>query len=56
MDDGTSKDIYFNLAYDGRFDWSYWTRSSTFTRGAGGKRYHASGEFAKANTTKEASN
>lgn len=56
MDDGTSKDIYFNLAYDGRFDWSYWTRSSAFTRGANGKCYHASGEFANTKTTKEASN
>ena len=26
MDDGTSKDIVFKLAYDNRFDWSYWTR------------------------------
>lgn len=46
MDDGTSKDIRFELYYDGRFDWSYWTRSLDITR-TDGKGYHASGKFAK---------
>ena len=56
MDDGTTKDIHFELAYDGRFDWSsYRTFAPSFTRGANGKSYHASGEFADT-TKKEASN
>ena len=29
MDDGTTKDIRFSLSYDSRFDWGYWTRSTT---------------------------
>ncbi len=29
MDDGTNSDIVFKLAYDGCFDWGYWTRSAT---------------------------
>lgn len=29
MDDGTTKDILFRLTYDSRFDWGYWTRSTT---------------------------
>lgn len=45
MDDGTTRDIYFDLAYDSRFDWGYWTRG--FTRGtADGHSFKASGEFA----------
>ena len=54
MFDGTTRDIYFDLVYDGAFDWGYWTRSSGFTRSADGKRYQASGEVA--NIKKEASN
>lgn len=46
MYDGTSRDIYFDLTYDGVFDWSYWTRSLGFTRTADSQRYQASGEFA----------
>lgn len=45
MDDGTSADVYFQLAYDGRFDWGYWTRG--LTRGASeSSRVKRSGEFA----------
>ncbi|MBO6188090.1 MAG: hypothetical protein J6O23_06240 [Prevotella sp.] len=45
MDDGTTRDIYFDLAYDSRFDWGYWTRG--VTRGtADGHSFKASGEFA----------
>lgn len=44
MDDGTSKDIVFKLAYDNRFDWSYWTRG--YTRAAkDGTSVKASGKF-----------
>ena len=47
MDDGTYRDIYFQLYYDGSFDWGRYrnyyapTRSGTET-----PRFHASGEFA----------
>ncbi len=50
MDDGTSRDIYFDLRYDGNFDWGYWNRTMGFTRsaarGAKGTRHYATGEFA----------
>ena len=46
MDDGVSTDIYFQLAYDYRFDWSYW-RTRGATRGASdGSSVQASGKFA----------
>ena len=45
MYDGTTRDIYFDLTYDGAFDWSYWTRSLPFTRGTLGLRHASSGEF-----------
>ena len=51
MDDGTNRDIIFQLYYDGSFDWGYWTRA--LTRSTDGQRFHASGEFA--NIKKEAS-
>ena len=45
LDDGTSKDIWFELSYDSRFDWGYWTRG--VTRGGGDNdKVKASGEFA----------
>ena len=44
MDDGTTRGIYFDMTYDSRFDWGYWTRS--LTRGTGDS-VQASGEFAK---------
>ena len=68
MDDGTNRDIYFKLYYDGNFDWNPYydyyyyasTRSgheisdSTIVRGKG---FYATGEFAKAiKNKKEASN
>lgn len=46
MDDGTTRGIVFDMAYDGRFDWSYWTRGITRASGDDGK-VQASGEFAK---------
>ena len=50
MDDGTNKDIVFDLTYDGRFDWSYW-RSSYYTRGTeAGNGVIASGKFAENKT------
>jgi len=51
MDDGTSRDIYFQLTYDGRFDWSYWhTRAVTRSTGADSTaRVMASGVFASGN-------
>ena len=53
MDDGTSKDIVFDLAYDYRFDWSYWrgytTRSAEPGAAEQGSAVVASGEFAKKN-------
>lgn len=48
MDDGTSKDIVFQLTYDNRFDWSYWTPRN-MTRSADGSHhdaFKASGKFA----------
>lgn len=49
MDDGTSRNIYFELAYDNRFDWNYWTRSTlTRSNDADTLKFKASGEFAKA--------
>lgn len=46
MNDGVSNSrIYFQLSYDSRFDWNYWTRG--LTRGAAGQGYHAGGTFAK---------
>lgn len=49
MDDGTSKDILFDLTYDGHFDWSHW-RNSGFTRSnEAGSAVAASGKFAKEN-------
>jgi hypothetical protein len=27
MDDGTSRDIRFQLTYDNNFDWGYWTKN-----------------------------
>ena len=43
MDDGTSKDIVFQLSYDYHFDWNKWG-----TRGASGNSsVIASGKFAK---------
>lgn len=59
MDDGTNRDIRFELYYDGGFDWngyrynSYYapTRGSeadsTQTVSAEGRHYHASGVFAR---------
>ena len=45
MDDGTSRDIAFELFYDGNFNWQPYYAP---TRGVGeSPRYHASGEFAK---------
>ena len=46
MDDGYNTDLRFDLYYDGRFDWSGWSRAGNFTR-AKGKNYYASGVFAK---------
>lgn len=51
MDDGSSRDVRFNLSYDSGFEWGYWTRG--VTRGTGNS-VKASGEFA--NIKKEASN
>ena len=48
MDDGTSRDIAFELFYDGNFNWQPYRVYYAPTRGAGETpRYHASGEFAK---------
>lgn len=59
MDDGTSRDIRFQLAYDNRFDWGYWRYSyAPATRSAANDstaiatttdngRVKACGEFAK---------
>ena len=50
MDDGTTKDIYFKLAYDGRFDWGYWTRGCTRSMtndSTANNKVMASGKFAK---------
>lgn len=47
MDDGTSKDIVFRLAYDNRFDWSYWNTGYYTRSDDGGKKVMASGKFSK---------
>jgi hypothetical protein len=47
MDDGTSRDVSFELYYDGRFDWSYYRAYYAPTRSGDAPRYHAAGEFAK---------
>lgn len=44
MNDGTSTDILFNLAYDSRFDWSYWQGGHT-RGGNDGTTVKASGKF-----------
>jgi len=54
MDDGTSRGIYFQLYYDGNFNWSPYQYYYATTRSGEHPRYHASGEFAK--NIKEASN
>ena len=47
MFDGTSRDIYFDMVYDGNFNWAPYLYYAP-TRGVGeSPRYHASGEFAK---------
>jgi len=48
MDDGTTRDIYFDLTYDGNFDWGPYLSPAyrIQTRTAAGAGYHASGEFA----------
>ena len=52
MDDGSHRDIHFELYYDGNFNWNpYWSRG--LTRGNGTERFHASGKFA--NIEKEVS-
>ena len=58
MDDGTNRDIYFDLRYDGSFNWGdyrrgYWSRGAN-TRSADGKTYYGKGEFVK-NENQEAS-
>lgn len=58
MDDGSCRDIHFQLAYDGSFNWGgYRSSYRSYTRSANGDaaadslsaspRYHAAGEFAK---------
>lgn len=47
MDDGTSKDIVFQLTYDSRFDWSYWNTRSVTRSTNNGSAVCASGKFAK---------
>ena len=51
MDDGTHRDIYFNLQSDNDFDWDGYRRRYRYapTRGMNddGKRFHASGIFAE---------
>ena len=48
MDDSTSRDIYFQLSYDSRFDWTFWTTRG-LTRSTDGEqpRWKASGKFAQ---------
>ena len=48
MDDSTSRDIRFQLSYDGHFDWGYWTRATTRGSSSDHSKVRASGEFAKA--------
>ena len=47
LDDGTYKDIWFELSYDSRFDWGYWTRG--VTRNGDTDKVKASGEFISPN-------
>ena len=47
MDDGTNRDIYFDLSYDRSFDWDYWTRSAHTRSTDGTPTFKASGEFAQ---------
>ena len=47
MDDGVSTDIYFQLAYDYRFDWSYWRTRGATRRASGDSSVQASGQFSK---------
>ncbi len=59
MDDYTRKDIYFQLGYDGNYNWNRWYRRSAPTRadgttdgiyhmgGAKGTNYFATGKFAE---------
>lgn len=67
MDDGTNRDIHFELYYDGNFNWGrYYDGYYASTRGVSaesdstmirGKGFYATGEFAKAlKKKKEASN
>ena len=46
MDDGTARDIHFEMYYDSSFDWGYWTRGLTRSTD-GSAKVKASGEFAK---------
>jgi len=55
MDDGTSRDVSFELYYDNRFDWTFYRTYYAPTRSSSAPRYYASGEFAKAIATKETS-
>ena len=50
MDDGSYRDIYFQLYYDGNFNWNPYRSYYAPTRATGDgtvPRYHASGEFAR---------
>lgn len=46
MDDGTRRNIYFQLYYDGKFDWSRYRYDWAPTRSVVNSRCHASGVFA----------
>lgn len=48
MDDGTARDILFELYYDSRFDWSFYRTyyAPAATRSADSPRFHAKGVFA----------
>ena len=48
MDDGTSRDISFELLYTSSFDWAFYRSRYVHTRSGDAPRYHAAGEFAKA--------
>ena len=48
MDDGTSRDISFELLYTSSFDWAFYRSRYVRTRSGDAPRYHAAGEFAKA--------
>jgi len=51
MDDGTNRQIHFQLYYDSRFQWdpyrNYYDYSYAATRSILNNRCHANGEFAK---------